>query len=225
MTSPTTSIIFIFSLLLLPSFSSAQEKLEQWPIEIAVPESARNVARDFDDTFLTNSVSFDWSGADTKELHSFYDKFFTSLGWENPFSGSANADKNWSSYGMTFGEENNPIAKYASQWKAQSVPTVGNVVLQLNAYENGSYQGTVTIQLAPDIDFSPLFRLNNLLGQDPKNWFLLHRAINGNPLDLSTISLPANYRDETNPLVSEYYSIVDELIAASSEWKKQYISK
>lgn len=211
----------------MPTFALANEKLRHWPIEIPTPDTAGNPESTFDDRFQTIAVTFDWVGNDARELYEFYNTYFSSLGWEDPtaqFSNFPKSKTGWSSYGMTFDENNRPSARYASMWKSTSIPAISNVSLQLNSYESDTFRGQVIVHVTPEIDMTPLFRLNSLLGEDPKNWFLLHNAVQGNPLDLTTISLPPSYRDETKPLFAEYYSIVDEITEAFSDWKEKYVS-
>ena len=84
--------------------------------------------------------------------------------------------------------------------------------------------GTATVQISPEVDMTVLLRLNGLLGNDPKNLFRLYEAVRGNPFELHTIALPANYEDETDPLLAEYYTIVDEVNALFREWELEHLS-
>ncbi len=199
-----------------------------WSIELPVPDSATNVVTNIDRQFLAKSVSFDWEGEDTHDLREFYGEFFESIGWEDPMAGSPRfsdlSASGWASYSMNFTEQNSPVAKYGTMWKAKSYPALGVVTIQLDAFDDGKFKGSAVVQVAPEVDTAAMFRLTGLLGNDPKNLFKLHSAVHGNPFELHTIALPANYREESDPLLAEYYQIVDEIILEYRKWEREYIS-
>ncbi|MGI9271070.1 MAG: hypothetical protein ACR2QT_04800 [Woeseiaceae bacterium] len=198
-----------------------------WSIEIPAPELATNVVSDVDRQFLVKSVSFDWEAEDTADLREFYATYFDSIGWQDPladYSGDSELRASgWSSYAMNFTEQNRPVAQYASMWKATSYPAIGVVTLRLDAFEDGRFKGSAVVQVAPEVDMEVMFRLSGLLGNDPRNLFKLHSAVNGNPFELHTIALPANYREESDPLLAEYYQIVDEISLEYRKWEREYI--
>lgn len=200
-----------------------------WSIELPVPESATNTVAKVDRQFLIKSVSFDWEGEDTDDLREFYGKYFDSIGWEDPMANSPSFSEfkgsGWSSYAMNFDAQNRPVAKYATMWKAKHYPALGAVNLQLNEFENGKFSGSVVVQVGPEVNTQAMFRLSGLVGNDPKNLFKLHAAVNGNPFELHTIALPANYQEESDPVLAEYYQIVDEIILEYRNWERDYVSE
>jgi hypothetical protein len=199
-----------------------------WSIELPVPDSATNVVTNVDRQFLVKSVSFDWEGKDTAKLREFYGAYFESIGWEDPMADSPRFSdlraSGWSSYSMNFTEQNRPVADYGSMWKAASYPAMGAVRVRLDSFDDDNFKGSVDVQIGPEVDTAVMFRLTGLLGNDPKNLFKLHSAVNGNPFELHTIALPANYREESDPLLAEYYQIVDEIILEFRKWEREYVS-
>ncbi|MDJ0812466.1 MAG: hypothetical protein QNJ23_01965 [Woeseiaceae bacterium] len=211
----------------LASVSYAEET-DYWSIELPVPESASNVVRDVDRQYLIKSVTFDWAGEDAASLREFYEQFFESVGWESPFKGGSQLSTlsrtGWAGYAMNFDEFNKPFAAYGTSWKASGYPANAGLTLQLTSLDGDVLQGTATLQISPEVDMAVLFRLNDLLGNDPKNLFRLYEAVQGNPFELHTIALPANYEDETDPLLAEYYNIVDEVNAMFREWEREHMA-
>jgi hypothetical protein len=169
-------VAFVFCL----SNTGNAEDSGYWSIELPVPDSATNVATNVDRQFLVKSVSFDWEGEDTAALREFYGTYFESIGWEDFLAGSSGFSDlrapGWSSYSMNFTEQNRPVVKFGTMWKATAYPAFGTVMIQLDAFE------------------------------------------------LHTIALPANYREESDPLLAEYYQIVDEIILEYRKWGREYVS-
>lgn len=198
-----------------------------WSIELPVPKSATNAVTNVDRQFLIKRLSFDWKGEDTADLREFYGDYFESIGWEDPLANIPGLSRfgrsGWSSYAMNFDAQNRPVAKYGIVWKANQFPALGAVTLQLNEFKDGMFKGTALVQISPEVNTEAMIRLAGLLGNDPKNLFKLHAAVNGNPFELHTIALPANYREESDPLLAEYYQIVDEIILEYRDWEREYI--
>ena len=210
------------------SNTSNAEDSGYWALELPVPEYATNVVPNVDRQFLIKSVSFDWVAEDTADLNEFYGAYFESIDWKDPMADSPRfagmQASGWSSYSMSFTEQNRPVAKYGTMWKASSYPALGVVTLQLDAFEDGKFRGSAVVKIGPEVDTAAIFRLTGLLGNDPKNLFKLHSAVNGNPFELHTIALPANYREEADPLLAEYYQIVDEILLEYRKWEREYVS-
>jgi len=229
MTTSITRVLFTLVLTILAYIQCNAEDVGYWSIELPVPESASNSVDDTNLDFLTKKVSFDWRGQDASEIRDFYARFFESIGWENPMSDSPGFSNlnlsGWSSYNMRFDDYNKPVAVYGTMWQATDYPAFGSVMVVLNGLDDGELTGSVVVQTTPEVDMSALFRLNGLIGNDPKNLFRLHNAVNGNPFELHTIALPANYAEESDPLLAEYYGIVDEVRAVYKAWGREYISE
>jgi hypothetical protein len=213
--------------LVLATVSHA-EQTDYWSIELPVPESASNVIRDSDRQYLVKSVTFEWAGEDPADLREFYERFFESIGWESPFKGSPQFSNintsGWAGYAMNFDEYSRPFAKYGMSWKAVNYPALAGLNLHLKALDGDMLRGTATVQINPEVDMTALFRLNGLLGDDPKNLFKLYEAVQGNPFELHTIALPANYAEETDPVLAEYYGIVDELNQLFRAWERKHLA-
>ena len=216
------------TLALVLATASHAGQTDYWSIELPVPESVSNVVQDIDRQYLVKTVTFDWAGEDPADLREFYEQFFESIGWESLFKGapqfSTFNNSGWAGYAMNFDEFNRPFATYSTSWKASDYPALGGLNLHLTSLDGDLLRGTVTVKISPDVDMTVLFRLNGLLGDDPKNLFRLYEAVQGNPFELHTIALPANYEDETDPLLAEYYTIVDEVDALFREWEREYLS-
>ena len=217
----------IVGLALLFPAQTRSENTGYWDIEIPTPNSATNIDRTDDRLFMTKTVSFDWEGEDTMELREFYAEFFKSIGWEDPFADRPTFSElntsGWGSFAMDFDQYNKPFAKYGTHWKASEYPAASAIVLHLTGFEKGKLNGTAEVQISPHIEFEAGLQLLGLLGNDPKNLFKLHAAVQGNPFDVHSIALPANYQEETDPLLSEYYQIVDEIIQEFRQWERDYV--
>lgn len=224
-TSSSLPVLFVV-LGILATASVRAENSGYWDIELPIPESATNIERTEDRLFMTKSVSFDWEGEDTSVLRAFYADFFESIGWEDPFSERSSKSmlnqSGWSSFAMDFDQFGKPFAKYGTHWKATEIPAAGVIVLHLTAFEDGKLRGTSEVQITPHVEAKASFRLLDLLGNDPKNLFRLYDAVRGNPFDVHSIALPANYQEETDPLLSEYYQIIDEIIQEFRQWERDY---
>ena len=229
MTKKIAPILFAICLTSLSCVHGNAADVGYWSLELPILESASNAVEDSNLDFLTKSVTFDWRGRDTGEIRKFYTRFFESIGWQNPMSGSPGFSNintsGWSSYSMKFDEYNKPVAAFGTMWKAKDYPAFGSVTVLLNELDNDELIGSVTVQITPEVDVSTLFRLNELIGNDPINLFKLHNAVNGNPFELHTIALPANYEEESDPLLAEYYDIVDEIRAAYRDWGREHVSE
>ena len=229
MTTSIARTLLAIGLTILSCVQSIADDVGYWSLALPVPESASNSIEDTNLDFLAKRVSFDWRGQDASEIREFYGRFFDSIGWEDPMADSPEFSNHkasgWSSYSMRFDDYNKPIAVYGTMWKAKDYPAFGSVMVILNGLDNGELAGSVVAQITPEVDMSSLMRLNGLIGNDPKNLFKLHNAINGNPFELHTIALPANYAEESDPLLAEYYEIVDEIRAAYKAWGHEYVSE
>jgi hypothetical protein len=227
MTTKFVPPILIVGLAVLLSAHCRAENTGYWDIEIPVPKSATNVDVTEDRLFMTKSVSFDWEGEDTSALRDYYSEFFKSIGWEDPFadrsSFSTINQSGWGSFAMDFDQYDKPFAKYGAHWKATEFPAAGAIVLHLTGFEDGKLKGTAEAQITPYVELEASFRLLELLGNDPKNLFKLHDAVQGNPFDVHSIALPANYQEESDPLLAEYYQIVDEIIQEFRQWERDYV--
>lgn len=227
MATKTRKAVYVLVLGICWTLPGHAEDSGYWSIELPVPESATNVVTTADRQFLVKSVSFDWEGKDTADLREFYAKYFETVDWENPMANSPRfpefGGSGWASYAMDFDAQNKPVAKYGTMWKAKQYPALGAITVQLNEFDNGKFKGSAVVKVGPEVDTQAMFRLSGLLGDDPKNLFKLHAAVNGNPFELHTIALPANYREESDPLLAEYYQIVDEIILEYRNWEREYI--
>ena len=229
MTTITTRLLLAICLTSLTYDQCSADDTGYWSLELPAPKSASNIVTDTNLDFLTKRVSFDWRGQDATEIREFYSRFFESIGWEDPMSdktGLSDLNKSgWSSYSMGFDDYNKPMAGYGTMWKAKQYPAFGSVMVVLHGLDDGELFGSVVAQVTPEVDMTALFRLNGLIGNDPRNLFKLHNAVNGNPFELHTIALPANYAEESDPLLAEYYEIVDEVRAVYREWGRKHISE
>ena len=203
------------------------ENIGYWDIEIPVPESATDIDAAEDRRVMMKTVSFDWKGENVSELRQYYSEFFDSIGWENPLAGSSFSsvkDKSgFSSFVMDFDEYNQPFAKYGSHWKAKDYPAAATLTLHLTEYEAGLLSGKAEVSIIPDLELEASFRLLDLVANDPKNLFRLHNAVQGDPFDIYNVALPANFREESDPLLSEYYQIVDEIFQEFRQWEADYV--
>jgi len=219
-------IVFLFLMSVLPVIANGND---YWAIDIPTVEEAVNVSRERNEIFFTVSTSYEIEINDTEEIYGFYEDFFEKIGWENPmknFSRSRNEHQGkWNSYRSAFNQDNLPESSYASVWKAKKIPAIGTVNLTLTGFKDGKYNAKVSVSLAPEVDTSPLFKLQKLMAGNPRNIFILYEATGGNPFEIDKVnSLPAKGY-ENNEMVKEYYKVVETIIKQYRDFGMKYIKR
>ena len=219
----------VILLLILTTSIALADTGEYWSIKIPTMNGATDVSTKREKRFYTMSLSYDLALRDTDGVYAFYDKFFGSLGWEDEtktYSKNSNEFQGkWSSYRSSFNNEGNPESVYASMWKSKAMPAAGTVRLTLTGYNDGVFTGNVVVTIAPQVDTSPLFNLNKLMMGDPKNVFILHKAIGGNPFEIDKVNSRPTGKYKNNAVVKEYYKIVGEIINQYRAFGSTYIAK
>ncbi len=119
-------MIRVILLFLLATSSMAAEDNSYWSIEIPAVNGATNLLHEKDERFFVISSSYDLAISNTQDVYDFYNRFFESLGWENPLKSSPNAMNEykgkWNSYRSAFNAEGLPESSYASMWKSKTIP-------------------------------------------------------------------------------------------------------
>lgn len=219
---------FYVLLLILLSASSVFGGTDYWAIDIPVLQSGSNVRIEKLDRFSTIIKSYDICVESIETVAKFYDEFFKSLDWENSFRAASTAhDKQteslWSARRLTFNDEGKPEAIYASSWKAKELPAKGSLQLTLTNYSEKGFEGHIKVVISPDIDMSPLIKINRLIGNNPKNLFRLYKSVKGNPFKIETITIPSSPKSEKDGLVKEYYKLVNQIMNSYSDFHNKYV--
>ncbi|RMA80944.1 hypothetical protein [Umboniibacter marinipuniceus] len=219
----------IFLLLTLaPLASVADSGTVYWSIEIPTPEIAENILSDTNEKFYSKNVTFDVSDIEPDSIGSFYNSFFTEMGWADPSAALPSQFQRpggWSGYSMRINESGQPEAAYGRMWKSVNPPAIGSLQLVLSNYTEAGFSGVVTVSITPEIDTNSLMQLNQLLGNDPKNLFNLFNAVGTNPFEIQNIVVPANFTNEEDPLLVEYFGIVNEVIEQYYEFGQKYVEQ
>ncbi len=81
------------------------------------------------------------------------------------------------------------------------------------------------MSISPEVDTSPLFKLQELMMGDPRNVFILHKATGGNPFEIDKVnSQPVgDYKD--NAMVKEYYNLVEVIVKQYREFGIKYVQQ
>lgn len=199
-----------------------------WSIVIEVPKYAKSVQREENEKYYTKIVSFEVQDIRPNELVEFYSTFFGGLGWEDPTAAFGNRPEisgDWGGYSMRFSSEGKPEAGYGKSWVSPKVPATGDLSLLLTSYSIDGFSGKATVAIMPNVDMSPLMQIHELLGSDPRNFFVLYEAIGSNPFEIHTIS-PSNQKVQSkDSIVQEYYRIVERVEAEFAQFGSQYVSK
>lgn len=197
--------------------------------EIPVFTGGFNVSVETNDKFFTKELSYELLISNTDEIYEFYNKYFESLGWENPMkefgsTGSVFQGK-WNSYRSAFTQEGFPEVAYAGAWKAPDIPAMATASMKLIKFENGFFHASIIIGIFPEIDRSPLFKLQELLVSDPKNIFILHEATGGNPFEIDKVNLSPKEKLKTNKVVSDYYDLVNEILKQYEKYGIEHLGR
>ena len=198
-----------------------------WDIDIPILPGAKNIKKEKDARFFQISVEYEIEVKDSSEIYAFYNTFFEKMGWENPmkkYRGHSGEFKgNWSSHQMAFTSEGSPFAAYAGMWKANDIPALGSVNLTMDEYNGDVFGAKLRIVLTPEVDRSPLMKIQQLMTGNPKNIFKLHEAIGGNPFELDKINLSMNPGFKNEKVVVDFYKSVDEVMNNYADFGKKYV--
>lgn len=218
----------IFFVLLVSTLNVWASDANFWSIEIGVPKYAVGIERTENERFFTKIVRFEVRDIQPKELEEYYARFFGDLGWKDPmaeFADRSGMMGEWAGYNIRFNSDGKPEAAYGKSWQATTLPATGNLSILLTSYSTSGFSGKVTVAISPSIDMSSLMQVHELLGNDPRNIFVLYDAIGSNPLEIHTVSLTEGNPKAKNPLVQEYYRILESVEAEYSAFGIRYVSK
>ncbi len=199
-----------------------------WDYDIPIYNGGRDVSIKKDEKFCTYSVSYDLKINNTIELLIFYKNFFEKKGWSNPWEDLSSNGKmplKWNGNIFNWNLEGMPEFIYSSYWKAQDIPVNGLVRVLLTGVSDGKFDAVVSIHMSPDIDLSPIFEFQERIVEDPRNIFLLHEAVQGNPFIMENFSAERNPKQSTNTIVQEYYMAVDNVLSQYREFYQKHIVK
>ena len=222
-----TVTCFTFCLLFL-CFTNANAGGEGfWKIDIPVFDNAENLIVENNDKYLSMVKSYDIKVDSPEKVRKFYSNYFESIGWKNPMEGfkqrNIGMQNGWSAYRMTFNAEGKPEAIYAVSWKAKDKPATGTLQVKLTDYSNNIFTANVEIRVSPEIDMSPLMKLNELIGNDPKNLFRLYRATKGNPFEIDSIEIICDGDlSGYDQLVKDYCNIVNQITDSFTKFAEEY---
>jgi len=198
-----------------------------WDIDIPDYPGAENVIVELYDRFLSKVKSFDIAIDSPEKIRDFYNEHFESIGWENPLKGfnetKYGTNNGWSAFRMSFDQEGKPEAFYAISWKRKDKPFNGHLQVRLNNYTNNRFSAHVEIRSGPEYDTSPLFELNKILGNDPKNFFKLYKVTKGNPFEIDSIALSCEGDlSEHESLIKDYCNIVNQVMENMLKFSEEH---
>ena len=218
-------------LIMFFSFSSAiASENNYWAINLPVINGATNISHEKDEKLYIKRLTYNLPVKDTQIIYDFYDKFFSDIGWENPMKKHSTSKMNniqgkWSSYRSAYNEEGKPFTIYASMWKSENTPAVGQASLKLIGFKEGIFDAEISIAVSPEIDSSPLFKLQNIMMANPVNIFILYDAVKGNPFEIDKIKLSPSGKYKDHEVVKNYYELVNKILNQYREFGTKYVKK
>lgn len=219
-----TRIIFIF---LLSISTAIADDNNYWAIEIPAVEGATNISNERNKRFYIISTTYEVVVSDVATIYDFYNDFFEKMDWENPmkkFSHSKSEFQGkWNSYRSAFNQDGLPESSYASMWKAKNIPAMGTVNLTLTSFKDGKFNAKIKASLSPEVDTSPLFQLQKLMVEDPRNIFILHEATGGNPFEFDKVSPQPSKEYKNNEMVKDYYKLMEEIFKKFQDFGEKYV--
>ncbi len=197
-----------------------------WEIEIPVVENAINIKTKKTDNLYTSIKSYDVVIDDPDVLYDFYNRFFIERNWKNPMSQFKSrpgfGSKKWNAFNARFDEDDKPVVHYGSAWINNNPPATGNVSVKLNNYKNGKFHASVEVALAPKIDISPLFRIQEIVSENPKNLFILYKAIGGNPFEIDELNIIPKEKYKNEQVVSQYFEAISQIAQQYKTYGNKY---
>lgn len=220
------TIIFLFLALSFGSSNLLYGNNNYWGINIPIIDGAMNIQSEKSDKMLTIYKSYDINIDSIENIAKFYNDFFYSIGWEDPIMGDQNKNNEfeWSSHRMTFTADDKPEATYSNMWKAKNIPAKGLLQLTLTDYNEKGFKGTVKVILSPNIDTSPLIKINQIIGKDPKNLFKLYKAIGENPFKIENIEVPSSLKKEEQ-IVKQYFELIQNILESYDDFREKYVTQ
>ncbi len=225
-----SKIIVLFLSLSFSTLAYAENIKRYWNIEIPVMKGATNISEEKNPRFSRINKTYDLILTDPIEVSQFYDKFFESNGWVNWAKGvsevlNAGNDSNlfirgWSSYYFNVNSDGTPEAIFQLMWNSKKVPEFANLRLELNDYSKGKFRAKIKISIVPKINFEDYTCKIKELFNEPQNFFILSRAVKGDPTKFENIDLEhLNKIKNTDPLIEKYCNIVTDIM---KEYKQFY---
>ncbi len=222
----TSNIFLIFISICSIAYAN---NVNYWEIKLPTLDGATNISTERDERFYGITSSYEIKIKNTKELYSFYNEFFEKMGWQNPMKGfrrpTHEQQGGWSSYRTTFTPEGHPESSYSSLWKAESIPALGTVILTITGFKDGVFEAKVKVSIAPEVDNTPLHKLQNILTENPKNIFILYEATGGNPFEIDKVNPHPAEKYKDNEMVKEYYKIIDTIAKQYLDFGAKYVQK
>ena len=226
-------IVVLFFVLSFSALSYAEDLKGYWDVDIPVMKGAINLSEEKDMRFSSIEKSYYLSLTDPVEVRQFYDNFFESIGWINwlkPINEIINNQNDsssilcgWSSYHFNVNSNGAPEAVFQLMWNAEKIPAFAILRIELNDFANGKYSSKVKISIVPKIDFEAHSSKMMELFKDPKNFFILSRAVKGNPTKVENVDLEyiCDIKN-TDPIIEKYYNIVTDIIKEYKAFHDKY---
>tara|TARA_R110001592_G_scaffold3525_1_gene19703 strand:- start:95 stop:940 length:846 start_codon:yes stop_codon:yes gene_type:complete len=215
-------LLALITLIALPDPSKAKEA-SYLDIELPVMIGGENISLNKDDQNYSVSLSYEIVIEDTAQVYDFYDHYFREQGWKTFMEGHP-FKKKWNGYGAHINMEGKAIFSTTAAWMPKDIPITGLVQLVLNDYQKGKFYGEVTVTLAPDMDQDAYMKFSELLG-DPKNIFILQKAIGGDPFqlleDTNIQNIPKEFEDEK--VIKEYLNMKKKTLEQFKDFGEQYV--
>ena len=227
-----TRLVMAFLFFLLSCTPAIAQTKGYWHLAIPIMEGAENISATRNETFVTVTTDYQIQLSDLASIYAFYNNYFEPLGWQNPLQDSVRMQLEqdelvlmggWNGQRVEMTQDGKPELIYTAVWAAKDVPAIATLMVTVAAYVDDVFAAQVKLSLSPRLETQALFGLQQLVLKDPKNLFKLYEAVGGDPFELDKLQLQAlDEKGRTDPLIAEYLSIVDAILAEFKHFHQTY---
>ncbi len=213
----------IIAMSIVPKPSKAKEA-SYFDMQLPVMTGAENISHSRDDQYYSTSLSYDIVIDSPDPVYDFYDAFFKKQGWKGFMEGHSMSGK-WNGYSANISSEGGAVFAHSSRWQPSDVPVFGSVNLMINDYKDGKFYAEIQVTLTPELNDSPFFEFSKLLS-DPKNIFILEKAVGRDPFQFEDVNLdliPKGYADEL--VIKEYKNLIEGTLQLYKDFGEQYVHR
>ncbi len=219
-----TFILVIFISVFVSSVSNAQDTI-YLDLELPIMEGAQNISHEKSEFYHSISLSYNLDLDDIDIVYDFYEQFFKALGWKD-YMGNHPFVKKWGGYSANINPDSG--AKYATSagWVLEHAPVAAILNLTVNNYTGDKFQSKVNLTISPELSQNALMKFTALFS-DPRNIFILQKAIGNEPFDFmnnyDASNIPKEFKNEK--IIMEYQKMRNESIDEYKDFAEQYVLK
>jgi hypothetical protein len=223
------SIICFLSIWIASFASNTYATSNYLELDIPIIDGGVNVKIEELSKFSTINKSYQLSIISIDSILLFYDKYFQSMGWQDQLEKLMPQTKklapNWSAKRVAYNKEGNPQATFANRWISDSNLAIGTLELTLTDYNDKRFAGIIKIILSPNIDMTPIIKINKLISENPEYLFILNDQLDENIFKLEKVNIPSMTENISDPIIAEYFKLVRLYKDSFSKYRMKYIEQ